>query len=84
MSDWRIPQEYLDQSKRIEELEAALAKSCEDGRNEMYDCGYNALKAENERLRAVYEAAIRVVNGNSALAHQDLGEALAAVQEKQE
>ena len=50
MSDWRIPQEYLDQSKRIEELEAALAKSCEDGRNEMYDCGYNALKAENAKL----------------------------------
>ena len=39
----------------IERLEAALAKSCEEGRNEMYDCGFNGLKAENERLRAALE-----------------------------
>ena len=40
---------------KIERLEAALAKSCEEGRAEMYDCGFNGLKAENERLRAALE-----------------------------
>jgi hypothetical protein len=36
----------------IERLRAALAKSCEEGRDEMYDCGYNRLRAALERIVA--------------------------------
>jgi len=35
----------------IERLREALAKSCEEGRDEMYDCGYNRLRAALERIR---------------------------------
>lgn len=40
----------------IERLQKALARSCEDARNEMYDCGLNAANAEIELLRAVVAA----------------------------
>jgi phage host-nuclease inhibitor protein Gam len=39
-----------DQEEEIERLRAALAKSCEEGRDEMYDCGYNRLRAALERI----------------------------------
>jgi hypothetical protein len=35
-----------------ERLREALAKSCEEGRDEMYDCGYNRLRAALERIVA--------------------------------
>ena len=38
------------QGNEIERLREALAKSCEEGRDEMYDCGYNRLRAALERV----------------------------------
>ena len=43
----KLNQEY---GAEIEHLRAALAKSCEGGRDEMYDCGYNRLRAALERV----------------------------------
>ena len=40
------------QANEIERLREALAKSCEEGRDEMYDCGYNRLRAALERIVA--------------------------------
>lgn len=41
--------------QEIERLRAALAKSCEEGRDEMYDCGYNRLRAALERIANAYK-----------------------------
>jgi phage host-nuclease inhibitor protein Gam len=43
-------EELNARQKEIERLRAALAKSCEEGRDEMYDCGYNRLRAALERV----------------------------------
>ncbi|MHC4372300.1 MAG: hypothetical protein ACYSW8_32245 [Planctomycetota bacterium] len=44
-------QEY---GTEIGRLRAALAKSCEEGRDEMYDCGYNRLRKALERTMAEF------------------------------
>jgi hypothetical protein len=50
--DWR--ERALKAQAEIERLRAALAKSCEEGRDEMYDCGYNRLRAALERIANEY------------------------------
>ena len=42
--------EYQELVAENERLRAALAKSCEGGRDEMYDCGYNRLRSALERI----------------------------------
>jgi hypothetical protein len=57
--DVQCSSEYVERIlKENERLRVALAKSCEEGRDEMYDCGYNRLRvaygqleAENEKLK---------------------------------
>jgi DNA repair exonuclease SbcCD ATPase subunit len=46
----KLADKIKDQEEEIERLRAALAKSCEEGRDEMYDCGYNRLRAALERI----------------------------------
>jgi DNA repair exonuclease SbcCD ATPase subunit len=41
---------FHQQDAEIERLREALAKSCEEGRDEMYDCGYNRLRAALEEI----------------------------------
>jgi predicted RNase H-like nuclease (RuvC/YqgF family) len=49
--DVQCSSEYVERIlKENERLRAALAKSCEEGRDEMYDCGYNRLRAALERI----------------------------------
>jgi regulator of replication initiation timing len=42
--------ECIELRLEIKRLRAALAKSCEEGRDEMYDCGYNRLRAVLDRI----------------------------------
>lgn len=44
----------------IERLRAALAKSCEEGRDEMYDCGYNRLRSALKQLDSLAQDAKNV------------------------
>ncbi len=68
------------QIERLRKVGQAVYLACEESPADDISGHIREAADTLEQLLAVYEAAIRVVNSNSALAHQDLGEAIAAVE----
>jgi predicted RNase H-like nuclease (RuvC/YqgF family) len=63
MSDWNIPKDYLDQSKRIEELEKGEASLLQTIKG--WQKAYAELEAEVERLKQIEKSyiALHAISG---------------------